>query len=154
MMRLKRRGLVAGYIQVTEYTNSGLLHKHVVLRGKYIDQHVLSLMWNQIHGAKVVDIRRIRSKDPHRNIAGEMAKYLAKENTLRYSWSWGWVWRGFARDWAKLKGRINELTELGFMSGFLDLLKYWHILLKYGRYVDPMTFYNRCFELVQTSGIR
>lgn len=132
MARLKRRGLVTGYIQVPEYTKSGLLHKHVLLRGRYIDQLVLSQMWQEIHGAKIVDIRRVRNIHGRRQMANEMAKYMAKGTSGRYSWDWGWVWQGFCKDWQRLKRAWrywNEWTTFP-ESPFSELLQIWRGFLR------------------------
>lgn len=137
MARLKRRGLYTGYIQVPEFTKSGLAHIHVILRGSYIDQALLSAMWEQIHGAKIVDIRRIKDIHGKNRMANEMAKYLAKENALRYSWSWTWVWKGFCRDWQNLKHEFDNLIADGFIRTFHDLLLFWRYCLHKGRYIPP-----------------
>jgi hypothetical protein len=137
MARLKRRGLVTGYIQVPEFTKSGLAHKHIILRGSYIEQALLSAWWQEIHGAKIVDIRRIKALHGKGRLANEMAKYMAKENALRYSWDWGWVWKGFCRDWAALKHSFNNLLADGFLQNFSQLLQFWRICLHRGGYLDP-----------------
>lgn len=132
MARLKRRGLVTGYIQVPEFTKSGLAHKHILLRGRYIDQVVLSQMWQEIHGSKIVDIRKVRNIHGRRQMANEMAKYMAKDTSGRYSWDWGWVWPGFCRDWQRLKRAWrywNEWTDKPEAS-FQDLLWCWRWFLR------------------------
>jgi len=138
MARLKRRGLVTGYIQVPEFTKSGLAHKHIIMRGSYIDQKVLSDMWLEIHGAKVVDIRKVRNLHGKRQIANEMAKYMAKECALRYSWDWGWVWRGFCQHWQRLKRawRFYNLVAT-VQSPFSELLEIWQGFLRC-RSPDPL----------------
>jgi hypothetical protein len=137
MARLKRRGLVKGYIQVPEFTKSGLAHKHIIIRGSYIDQAILSAMWQEIHGAKIVDIRRIKSLHGKGRMANEMAKYMAKENALRYSWDWGWVWKGFCKDWTALKRQFDNLQADGLLQTFKQLLHFWRICLHRGTYLDP-----------------
>lgn len=129
MMRLKRRGLVAGYIQVPEFTKSGLAHKHIILRGSYIEQKVLSDMWQEIHGARVVDIRRVKDLHGTRQMGNEMAKYMAKESSGRYSWDWGWVWKGFCGHWCQLKRAWRYCNygcaDPGREVPFSDLLRIW-----------------------------
>lgn len=150
MARLQRRGLVSGYIQVPEFTQTGLAHKHVILRGKFIDQAYLSHTWEEIHGAKVVDIRAIKSKHPHSNMAAEMAKYMSKENAFRYSWSWGWVWKGFCRDWHDLKQLWRSLNELFPFTPFEKLLKIWRAFLRQGQRDKLLAFFERCNESLTT----
>lgn len=131
-MRLKRRGLIEGYIKVPELSKNGKQHIHVLFRGEYIAQAWVSEMWQEIHKAKVIDIREVSRKRGKNGLASYMAKYMAKENLYRYSWSWGWVWRGFVKDWTELKRRVRvmgDLTSIDFMS---VLLFSWRLLLKQG----------------------
>jgi len=49
--------------------------------------------WNEIHGAKIVDIRKVRGE---KRIARYLiSNYLVNQTFVRMSWSWGWVFRGF-----------------------------------------------------------
>lgn len=102
-MRMLRRGLINGYIKCPEHTLDGKIHLHILFRGAYISQLLLSRWWAQIHNSPVVDIRAIRPRGTKSRIANYMAKYMAKELSGRYSWSWGWVWRGFASHWTLYK---------------------------------------------------
>lgn len=104
-MRLKRRGLICGYVKVTERTKSGLLHLHILFRGSFLEQVWLSRLWKEIHGAEIVDIRKAFGKH---GAAGYLAKYMAKADE-RYSWSWEWVYRGFAGTWEKAKAIVRRL---------------------------------------------
>lgn len=132
-MRLQRRGLIDSYVKVTEMTKKGKQHLHVLFRGKYIAQAMLSEMWQEIHKAKVVDIRRAGQKWSNSQMAHEMAKYMSKDSAMRYSWSWAWVWRGFVKDWDMLKRRIRVLSELEDIDFMGTLLFAWHILVRNGR---------------------
>lgn len=129
MMRLRRRGLVKGYIQVPEATQSGLLHKHVLLRGSYIEQWLISQWWQEIHHARVVDIRKVRGMRKSA-LAAYMAKYMAKEAISRYSWDWGWVWKGFVKGWKALYRYWRD--DLGGQGGFRVLLAAWRNALHDG----------------------
>jgi hypothetical protein len=102
-MRMLRRGLITGYIKVPEYTESGHLHLHVLFRGSYIAQSLLSYWWSEIHDSEVVDIRSVKCHGNPKKVANYMAKYMSKNSAGRYSWSWGWVWKGFCRDWELYK---------------------------------------------------
>lgn len=159
MARLERRGLVTGYIQCPERTRSGLVHKHVLFRGSYVEQRLLSEWWRDIHGAPIVDIRRVRglggdSPWGRRKVASYMAKYMAKggspvsaegpsvpseallvrRHRAHYSWSAGWVWRGFCGHWARLKRLWSRLNE-GSVSGspFATVVAVWNLYLHRGR---------------------
>ena len=98
-MRMKRRGLIDGYIKVPELTQAGRQHLHILFRGSYISQRLLVKWWSQIHRSQVVDIRSFRPYGGKKRTASYMAKYMSKESAGRYSWSWGWVWRGFCKHW-------------------------------------------------------
>lgn len=129
-MRMKRRGLIQGYIKVPELTKSGLLHYHILFRGKFIAQKLISLWWSQIHGARVVDIRYVKvSRQPTR-VAGYMAKYMSKESAGRYSWSWGWVWKGFCNDWRIYKRFWWAYIYREGVNSFEDCLAGWNAWLK------------------------
>ncbi|MBA7551839.1 hypothetical protein ES705_44389 [subsurface metagenome] len=121
-MRLLRRRLLLDYIRCPEYTESGLRHEHILFRGSYIEQTYLSYLWNKIHGAPIVDIRRVGS---NRRLAGYLANYMAKAPSGRYAYSWGWVWKGFAGTWAKVK-------KLGWETGtpFEEVLTFWNWCIK------------------------
>ena len=112
-MRLKRRGLMKGYIKVPELSKNGKQHLHVLFRGSYVDQKLLSAWWQELHHAKIVDIRRVWSNADKRKLASDMASYMAKANLYRYSWNWAWVWRGFCKDWTQLKRWWRYLNEGG-----------------------------------------
>ena len=100
---LRRRGiLLAGeYIQCPELTDSGLVHKHIIFRGSYLDVYLLSRKWEALSGAKIVYIQKW---DGRKWLAHYLAKYMAKTSGegLHYSWGWGWVWKGFVKDWRRL----------------------------------------------------
>jgi len=106
--RLRRRGLVRGYIKVPELSKNGKQHIHVLFRGEYIDQRDLSRWWQEIHQAKVIDIRLVTYRRTPRRVASYMAKYMSKGNLYRYSWNWDWVWRGFVSDWKRLKRLVRQ----------------------------------------------
>jgi len=116
-MRLLRRGLLLDYIRCPELTESGLRHEHILFRGSYIEQVFLSKLWAKLHGAPVVDIRRVGSG---RRLAGYMAAYMSKAPAGRYAYSWGWVWRGFASSWLRLNRFRRESG-----GDFKEMLTFW-----------------------------
>lgn len=128
-MRLKRRGLLRGYIKVPEPSKNGKQHLHVLFRGSYIEQQLISRMWEELHHAKIVDIRVVRKGTSRRKLASDMASYMSKTNTYRYSWNWDWVWRGFCRDWKELKRRLRAWLAVGVWTPFKDILRFWQSCL-------------------------
>lgn len=129
-MRLKRLGLIKGYIKVPEYTKSGLQHLHIIFRGSYVEQALISRLWYKLHRAKVVDIRAVRPFSGKGAIASEMAKYMVKSNAGRYSWNWAWVWRGFVKDWTRLKRLWRYLNASAANYPFQALIKWWRLWLQ------------------------
>lgn len=130
-MRLKRRGLMKGYIKVPELSKNGKQHLHVLFRGSYIDQALISQWWQELHQAKIIDIRAVKHGRSPRSLANYMAKYMSKANLYRYSWNWGWVWRGFVKDWTALKRWWHSYNALVGYHSYLWLLSQWHYCLKY-----------------------
>lgn len=131
-MRLRRRGVLVDYIRVIELTKSGFEHVHMIYRGSYIPQPVLSNLWQEIHQAPIVDIRSVRPSGRHlRGAAAELAKYMAKEGCRRYSWSWGWVYKGFVRTWKLAKSLFSKFLHYHpIPRAFERFLELWHIHLK------------------------
>jgi hypothetical protein len=132
-MRLKRRGLIEGYIKVPERSKNGKQHLHVLFRGKYIAQALISEWWQELHQAKVVDIRKVGLKRSKRGIALYLVKYMSKENPFRYSWNWEWVWRGFVKDWNDLKRHWRNFETYGEYRPFSWLINQWRCWLVVGK---------------------
>lgn len=134
IMRLRRRGLLDDYIKAIETTDSWLEHIHMVFRGSYIEQKLLSYLWSEIHNSPVVDIRKVKSGYKNkRGVANYLAKYMSKEMFRRYSWSWGWVYKGFVKTWVlacRVYRQIND--SVGDSFPFLRLLRLWKGHLKRG----------------------
>lgn len=135
IMRCRRRNLISAYFQVPEFTHSGLVHKHLIIRGSYIAQLLLKAWWQELYGASV-DIRLVRGK---RNaVARYIAKYVSKDMALRWSCSWSWVWRGFCKDWRALKRvakawRCDMAWVLAVWRYLVDLGRFdWGVVLRWG----------------------
>jgi len=141
IQRLRRRHLVLGYIKVPESCKNGKQHLHVLFRGSYIEQALISAWWNEIHHAKVVDIRKTRYARGGKRLASYMAKYMSKENIYRYSWDWGWVWRGFVKDWQKLKRYFSWLESVGRPHKFEAILRAWRQWL-HGTWRPPFYIFD------------
>jgi len=128
-MRLKRRGLIEGYIKVPEPTKEGGLHLHILFRGSYISQRLISKWWGEIHKSTIVDIRFVKLNRGKHKVAGYMAKYMSKESAGRYSWSWGWVWRGFCRHWVIYKKYWWKHFNVEGKTTFRNCLIGWQMWL-------------------------
>lgn len=131
-MRLHRRGLIQAYIKVPELSKNGKQHLHIIFRGQYIAQAHISQLWQELHKAKIVDIRRVKQGRTKQQLASYMAKYLSKENLFRYSWSWSWVWKGFCKDWTRLKRLFSLLSELSDYIPMKIILATWKRFIRAG----------------------
>lgn len=132
ILRLRRRSILVDYIRVVELTKAGREHVHMIYRGRYIPQPVLSELWQEIHQSPIVDIRSVRpSKRYLRGAAAELAKYMAKEGCRRYSWSCGWVYKGFVRTWTTAKSLFRQILHYHpILNAFGRFLELWHIHLR------------------------
>jgi hypothetical protein len=75
---------------------------HVPYFGTYIPQKWLSDNWQQITGAKIVDIRACQDKvrDTKRLARYVVTQYVSGQDALiRFSWSWEWCFKGFVGVW-------------------------------------------------------
>ena len=78
---------------------------HIVFVGPYIPHGWLSRNWNEIHGAYIVDIRKVNGE---KRIARYLtSNYLVTQTFVRMSWSFGWVFRGFVGWWKKFIQRYG-----------------------------------------------
>lgn len=119
--RLRRRRLYVSYFRVLEYTRAGTPHLHIVMRGTYLAQRLISSWWGAIHGAPIIDVRRVGRGAG--GLVSYLSKYLSKDAQSRYSWSWGWVYRGFARDWESWRRfhpemRLSRLAPVYFLIAY------------------------------------
>jgi len=129
-MRLKRRGLLKGYIRVPEVSQDGRNHLHILCRGKYIDHALIKYFWSQIHLSTIVDIRLVQFYRTPKAVASYMAKYMCKEMAGRYSWSWEWVWRGFAGHWTIYKQWWWKFVHVEGKNTFQNCIIGWDMCLK------------------------
>lgn len=130
MGRLVRRGLVTGYIKVTEYNQKGdLMHLHVLMRGSYVAQWYLSQLWEKIHLSPIVDVRKAYGRKA--DVAAYLAKYMVKAGE-RYSWNRAWVYQGFVQTWVELKRKACYVPQRYRDQFFRFILKAWQGHLRLG----------------------
>lgn len=91
VMRLRRRFGAFEYMGVREHKGERQ-HLHIIFRGAYLEQSIVSALWGDIHKSPVVDIRAVRGQ---RAGVSYIAKYLSKETASRYWASYGWVFKGW-----------------------------------------------------------
>lgn len=116
--RIRRRGKFE-YIGVREVTKSGLLHIHLLYRGKDLDGIWLSRVWKKIHKARIVFVRRVKGA---KGLGSYLAKYLTKEMLLRPLMSWGWIYRGWRESRRYLWSLVTD--RLGY-DGREVFFRFW-----------------------------
>ena len=105
LKRLRRRLGRFEYIGVREVAEDGRQHLHLVFRGSYIEQVLISHLWEEIHLSPMVYIEAVNMKGIHR-MGHYLAKYIAKSVFNRYWASYGWVFKGWV-GWSK---RVKRTT--------------------------------------------
>jgi hypothetical protein len=73
----RKYGVPPHYICVTEFTQRGLPHLHVLF-DRYIEQKWISKTWDRLGGGRIVFIKQVTV----RNVARYLSKYLTKELLL------------------------------------------------------------------------
>ena len=116
-MRLRRRFGQFEYIGVRE-VKGDRQHIHLVSRGAYMDQALISAMWQAIHKSKVVDIRAVFKV---RGGAKYLAKYLAKGTLNRYWASYNWVFTGWVSWSRRVKRAIGHFPSKRLLQSLARL---------------------------------
>lgn len=99
MKRIRRRYGLFEYCKIrTPEGQGGVIH--CCFRGKYIPQKWLSEQWQEIHGAKIVDIRELYGD---KGIASYLMGYLGHHSNYHMGFSRYWVFPGFVREWTRIK---------------------------------------------------
>lgn len=79
---LRKRFGEVEYLRVTEVTAKGWPHYHLLVRSGYLPHSVVRTIWNQLTGARIVDLRKVT----HSFKAYEyLVKYLSKLHKLEWT---------------------------------------------------------------------
>lgn len=70
------------YLRVTEATKKGFPHYHLLVRSKFLPQAVVKNIWEQLTGAKIVDLRQVTKTFGAYNY---LTKYLTKMHNLDWT---------------------------------------------------------------------
>jgi len=110
------------YLAVSTTEGFGVMH--IPYFGDYLPQKWISDAWLSIHGASIVDIRKIGGKEIYnsKGLAGYfLRQYVAGQDALdRFSYSGGWVGsKGWVRAWS--------LALWKFM--FIPAVKKWNLAM-------------------------
>ena len=71
----RQKGDNISYVCIVEWTINGQPHLHILCNCDYLRQRTLSGLWRNIHGAPIVDIRRVKEEE---KAAKYLCKYLTK----------------------------------------------------------------------------
>jgi len=121
------RALTIGYCRVRTSEGYGVLH--VPYYGDFLPQSWISDRWNEIHGARVVDIRACKTGayDKKRLVRYVLSQYLANQDALeQYSTGGAWIFKGYR---TYFKSLIKQI-------GYFAALARWDTILRSGR--DPL----------------
>lgn len=124
-------GAPVAYWVVTEAHRSGEPHLHAALRCGFVPQKLLSAWWQELTGARIVDIRAVHSE---RQAARYITKYLAKTpakfgSSKRYWSSRNWILdRGeqTADEWRKEQWRFCAEHPSDVVAG-LRARGFWQV---------------------------
>lgn len=82
------------YIAVWETHKNGYPHIHLIARGPFLPQRVLSRWWHQLNGSPVVDVRRVHSPN---GATHYLTKYLTKSPSVPFGFR---HWRTSRNFWS------------------------------------------------------
>ncbi|MBA7585134.1 hypothetical protein ES708_27104 [subsurface metagenome] len=119
VMRLRRRWGVFQYIGVKE-VKGDREHLHLVFRGSFMEQAVISAMWRVVHASPIVVIEAVYEA---RGGARYLAKYLAKEALNRYWASYDWVFRGWVGWSQRVKRAVGHYPSRALLRSLARLDK-------------------------------
>lgn len=112
---LRRLGLKFEYAAIVELHLNGQAHLHILQRGDFIEQQLLSEMWEKYtaksyagQGSFIVDIRRI---DPNQSVTGYLLKYFRK------SWD---EQKENPKSWAALQEKYPGLNHYRMSRNWLS----------------------------------
>jgi len=145
----KTFGYYIEYFKVETSEGHGVYHMVWAInanRAVWIPQEWLSERWGEIHGAKIVYIKRMK-KDKHtvRNVGRYFAvQYLAGQSSfVRMSWSWWRARLAIGKGWSFLKTQMMRGFDISTWQGrspfnktltYRDMLVAWDEILSRGWY--------------------
>lgn len=96
------------YLRVTELTNRGWPHYHLLVRSGYLPHPVVRDRWESLTGATIVDLRQVHNR--FRTYV-YLVKYLSKMHNLEWTKRHMSYSRKFFRDKDENTGQADELYE-------------------------------------------
>lgn len=130
---LRKRFGTIEYLRVCEKTTKGWPHYHLMVRATYLPQPVIKHLWENLSGAKIVDIREVKQ---FFNSFQYLVKYLTKLRRI------DWTDRHVTYSRRFFPTSISRTTAPSE----------WHVLQRVNE--RPLKFLSECYngnELIQTS---
>lgn len=87
------------FARILESTAAGFPHYHFCLHSKWISQSNLSVEWERLTGAKIVDIRKLNGRTIR-----YISKYISKSDAVAYTRQRV----SFSRNWPKLENESHD----------------------------------------------
>lgn len=137
---MRKWGIRFEYWKIKTTEGNGVLH--ILYSGAWIPQSWLSRNWDEIHSAKIVDIRMVRGEKKLTKYL--ISQYLADQEFQYYtrqSWSWEWCFRGFVGVWKRVL-KVKEAETLG------QAIHLWDAVI---RHRNPSSWFNSCPRRVLAS---
>lgn len=79
---LRKRFGEVEYLRVTEVTKAGWPHYHLLVRSSYLPHSVVRTLWNELTGARIVDVRQVTQSFKAYQY---LVKYLSKLHKLEWT---------------------------------------------------------------------
>ncbi len=79
---LRKRFGPVDYLRVTEVTKAGWPHYHLLVRSGYLPHSVVRKIWNELTGARIVDVRQVTATFKAYQY---LVKYLSKLHKLEWT---------------------------------------------------------------------
>lgn len=79
---LRKRFGEVEYLRVTEVTKAGWPHYHLLVRSSYLPHSVVRSLWNELTGARIVDVRQVTKSFKAYQY---LVKYLSKLHKLEWT---------------------------------------------------------------------
>jgi len=91
------------YVRVRSAEGAGGV-LHVVFVGSFLPKRWVRDTWKELTGgAFEIDIQQVKLYKSRGLARYLVSQYLANQVQFYLSWSWGWVFKGFCKEWERLK---------------------------------------------------
>lgn len=103
-------GRHVAFFGIREWYSDGRVHAHIMFRGCYIPQKLLSTWWSDIHHSPYCWTNY--AYGAHSHAVGYISKYFSKGAVGRSFASQDWVYRGYIKDFHEISSRYYQDMRL------------------------------------------